>query len=88
MTYFNLEQVQVRIQRAREEAMTVLSKEVKGDQAKFKVTGSSGKTYTVKVCHKPSCTCPDFSGKKRRAVVHISSHCKHIVSLEFYTFKR
>lgn len=36
----------------------------------FKVLGSTGNVYTIRVCHVPTCDCPD--GQR-------GNHCKHIV---------
>jgi hypothetical protein len=56
MTYFDLNQVQVRIQRAKAESFRVVKKEVKADKVKYKIASASGATYIVNICSKPKCS--------------------------------
>lgn len=36
----------------------------------FDVMGASGRSYVVKICNRPECSCPDFTNRRKR--------CKHI----------
>jgi hypothetical protein len=69
------EKISDRLERAQTERLYLLSQKdattaKKGLARTYAVLGSTGNVYNVKICHNPSCTCPD----------HQKGHiCKHIM---------
>ncbi|ORX97519.1 hypothetical protein K493DRAFT_314040 [Basidiobolus meristosporus CBS 931.73] len=65
------EKIQQRIERAKNQRMFLLSREVIAHaQQKFAVLGSTGNVYSVDLGHIPNCNCPDFVR---------GNLCKHIL---------
>lgn len=66
-------EVDTRIERALSQRLYILQmeKHEASSGATFKILGSTGNAYTVKLCQEPECNCPDFL--KGRGV------CKHIL---------
>lgn len=59
-----------RINRGRTQKIYLVNRNVDDTSAKFDVMGTTGNIYSVKLSGSPTCTCPDFSQRKKR--------CKHI----------
>lgn len=52
----------------------LIDKTEKNNQYEFKIEGSTGKTYNVKIGNKISCQCPDHKFRHSRGII-----CKHIL---------
>ncbi|KAL9654219.1 hypothetical protein ABK040_000800 [Willaertia magna] len=64
-----------RIERSINENLSLLKRSNREEfSEEFKILGTTDKTYTVKICKRPSCTCPDFKYR-----CFSKSFCKHIL---------
>lgn len=59
-----------RMNRGKTQRIYLANRNVDDNSAQFEILGTTGNVYTVKLSGSPTCTCPDFSQRKKR--------CKHI----------
>lgn len=71
----------MRIERAKQQTMYMIDMNINRKKwyGEFKVIGTTGNLYTVKLGHKTSCDCPDFSNNGK--------FCKHIYFVFIKVFK-
>ena len=60
-----------RVYRAKTQKIYLVNRDVHDNSATFKIMGTTGNIYEVKLAGSPTCTCPDHTQSKNR--------CKHIL---------
>lgn len=66
----NIDYNDQRINRGKTQKIYLVNRNVNDTNATFDVMGTTGNIYSVKLSGSPTCTCPDFTQRKKR--------CKHI----------